>query len=564
MQHDSAQRRGPSRRAVIVGGAAVAVAAATAAPANGTGRTAATIARGYVFDDADATGVRLSGHAGIGGVMVSNGREVVLTERDGSWSLPVESGDSLFVIKPPNWTTPHDASGLPLYSYLHQPEGSPVGAPSLFAGVEPTGPLPTSIDFPLRRSAEAPRFEVLLMADTQPGNAEELSFVRDSILSRIPDAAPAFAIHHGDVMGDDLSLYDRYLRILGATGIPWHHCPGNHDMNLDSREPRFAFETWKRVFGATHYAFQQANATFILLNNVDRLDASNTDQAGRGYRGRIGERQLAFVENVLCHVPQDHLVVVSMHIPLVGFEDPTNPADSTCDRRRLLQRLARRPFTVSFAGHSHTTEHHYLGIEDGFERAAPHHHHVLTAACGSWWSGPRDQRGIPHSDSRDGSPKGFHVLSIDGNRYETRFVAANERTAGQMRLMLECARDAGDAARTGHRLLGCQISAEQRAEARIVVNVFDGGPRTKVVLELEGRARAEKMQRTDMRDPFVVEFFEQNRETCKPWASAARSSHIWTLQLPPDLSAGVYRIKASAIGEYGATQIGHLLLEIMA
>lgn len=36
--------------------------------------------------------------------------------------------------------------------------------------------------------------------------------------------------------------------------------------------------------------------------------------------------------------------------------------------------------------------------------SAPHHHHVLTAVSGSWWSGPLDRRGIASADSRDGHP----------------------------------------------------------------------------------------------------------------------------------------------------------------
>ena len=46
--------------------------------------------------------------------------------------------------------------------------------------------------------------------------------------------------------------------------------------------------------------------------------------------------------------------------------DPNNPADTTADTRALLALLADRPHTVSFAGHLHATEHHYLGEEAGF------------------------------------------------------------------------------------------------------------------------------------------------------------------------------------------------------
>src|SRR5262245_21224823 len=86
---------------------------------------AATIARGVVFEDRSGDGRRRAGDPGIAGVMVSNGRDVTLTGPDGSFNLPVEPGESIFVIKPPHWTTPTSLGGIPLFSHLYQPRGSP-------------------------------------------------------------------------------------------------------------------------------------------------------------------------------------------------------------------------------------------------------------------------------------------------------------------------------------------------------------------------------------------------------------------------------------------------------
>ena len=552
-----------TRRQAIAGGTATAAwLLSGAASDRARAATGSVVARGFVFEDRSGSKCRQPNDPGIPGVMVSNGRDIVLTEQDGGWRLPVASGDSLFVIKPPHWATPLGPGGIPRFSYLHQPDGTPAPLQLRHAGVAPTGPLPFTVDFPLRRQREPQRFDALLLADTQPANATELGYVRDEVLAGVLDTGAAFAIHHGDVMGDDLSLYSRYVSNLGATGIPWHHCPGNHDMNLDSPDACFAFETWKRVFGPPHYAFQHAGATFILLNNVE------PQAGGRGYRGRIGERQLRFVANVLRHVPQDHLVVVCMHIPLVNFEDPINPADTTADRRALLELLARRPHTVSFAGHSHTTEHHYLGRTEGFDGEAPHHHHILTAACGSWWSGPRDHRGIPVAESRDGTPKGFHVLSVDGNRYSTRLVPLGRAPKTQMRILVD-GPALGAAANTPNRapVTRCELPVEAVATgaARIVVDLFDGGPRSRVSYEIEGQALSPvAMEQVRMCDPFIVELFARNKATCKPWVEPAHSSHIWAAPLPASLRPGAHRIIARAWGEYGDLHVAHAVLEILS
>jgi len=281
----------------------------------------AEIATGCVFEDLGGTGHRWHDEPGIANVMVSNGRDVTLTGADGKWRLPVRSGDSIFVVKPSHWEAAL-VNGIPRTYYHYQPEGTPASLRLGFAGVKPSGRLPRSIDFGLRRRAETTAFEALLFADMQPGNAKELGFVRDETLAAIQGTTAAFAINHGDVMGDDLGLFPDYRQMLARTGIAWHHCPGNHDMNLDTPSSRFAFETWKREIGPTHSAFQHAGATFILLNNVEFLEPGQVAKGGRAYRGRIGRDQLTFVRNVLRHVPEHHLVVVSMHIPLLNFEDP--------------------------------------------------------------------------------------------------------------------------------------------------------------------------------------------------------------------------------------------------
>jgi hypothetical protein len=305
-------------------------------------------------------------------------------------------------------------------------------------------------------------------------------------------------------------------------------------------DPRYAFEAWKRLVGPVTYAFQCGDATFILLNNVEFFGRDAAGVAGRCYRGRIGEPQLRFVENVLRNVPEDHLIVVSMHIPLVSFDNPDSPSDTTSDRDALLKILSGRRHTVSFSGHSHTTEHHYLGVEYGFALDEPHHHHVLTASCGSWWSGPADQRGIPVADSRDGSPKGFHVLSVDRNRYTTRFVPFGlEKSRSFRTLVVDRSADQRSAS---------QLDRKQSAE--ILVDVFDGGPRTRVRCEIAGNEGFE-LQRRPIKDPFIVDSFARHKAMLKPWVEPAYSSHVWIGTLPDALTAGKFEIAIHVTGEYG-------------
>src|SRR5262245_58850045 len=100
MQDEDTSRHGPTRRELMAAGGASAIALTT-----GIGMAERPLAAGTVFEDRSGAGRRQRGDPGIAGVMVSNGRDVVPTDSEGRWRLPVAEGDSLFVVKPAHWST---------------------------------------------------------------------------------------------------------------------------------------------------------------------------------------------------------------------------------------------------------------------------------------------------------------------------------------------------------------------------------------------------------------------------------------------------------------------------
>ncbi|MGY2046983.1 calcineurin-like phosphoesterase C-terminal domain-containing protein [Methylobacterium sp. JK268] len=554
-----------TRRETVAGAMAAALAPTLAAAQAGP----ATVS-GTVYEDRSRQGRRGADDPGIPDVLVSNGREVVRTDAQGRYTLPVSDETVIFVIKPTGYALPRDADNIPRFSYLHQPNGTPTDINLRYPGVAPTGPLPASVDFGLTRAQESGDFEVILFTDTQPESQTELDFVRDTAVTRAMGIEAAFGMTTGDVLFDDLSLYGRHNRIMGRIGLPWFHIGGNHDLNFEAPDARHSRETFKRVYGAPYYAFSHGGVLFLMLDNVHYLGAATgaPDRGGR-YEGRFGEAQLAFVEAVLRETPRDRLVVVAAHIPLVTDLGPDDPAVSTVDREALLRLLAGRP-ALSLSGHTHTTEHHYLDAagRPGATGADAHHHHVLTAVSGSWWSGPADRRGIATADSRDGSPHGFHVLSIRNARdYTTRYVPASDDAGRQMRIVLESQFHSEDIARLPDTrlaaLFGSPVAAETAGTAMLVVNVFDGGPRTEVRFRIDGGAPV-PMTRTRRPDPFVAALYARYAATKKSWVKAEPSSHIWTARLPRDIGPGTHRVSVEATDEYGRTHRDALVLEVVA
>lgn len=527
---------------------------------------AAETARGVVFHDLNADGIRNTGEPGIAEVRVSDGKSVVLTGADGGYSLTIGEEAVIFITKPRGYATPVNEDQLPQFYYIHQPDGSPPGM--RYPGVAPTGALPETIDFPLIRQAEPSRFEALLLSDTQPQTEAEVDYIRDDVIAELIGTDARFGMTMGDVSYDDMSLFPRINRVIGRIGIPWYNVPGNHELNFEAEDDRYSLETFKRYFGPPYYAFEYADALFVVLDNIEYRGNGQTDpgdvRGNGGYIANFGARQLAWLKAELAHVPEERLVFLAMHSPLETYVADA-PGVTTQDRRELFKLVSGRPNLYAVAGHTHTTEHLYFAAEDGFRGPGEFHHHVLATVSGSWWSGPFDPRGIPTTDQRDGTPNGYHVLEVDGVNATVRFKAAGRPADYQMRILFDVAHhglsiDGMRDFRVGE-LFDGRFSVDQVPAAEVLVNVFDGGPKTRVWFRIDEGPEL-SMTRVFRPDPYMVEVFARNPDTKKSWLQPSPSSHLYSADLPDDLGPGTYTLSVRARDEFDREHHGHTVLEI--
>ena len=167
---------------------AMLLAAASAGAAlfdGGVARADAATVTGVVFEDHDGSG-KAAGNPGLPGVLVSNGKDVAVTDAQGRYTLPLPGPVIVFVIKPAGFTPPVDRkTGHHHFYYIHQPEGTPASLNLTYDGIEPTGPLPASLDFALVKQDEPDAFEAVLITDPQPETDVELGFVRDDTIEAL-------------------------------------------------------------------------------------------------------------------------------------------------------------------------------------------------------------------------------------------------------------------------------------------------------------------------------------------------------------------------------------------
>lgn len=479
------------------------------------------VATGIVFHDMNRNGTRDAGEPGIANVLVSNQREVVRTDRQGRYSLPVDDDTILFVIKPRGWQAPLNENNLPQHYYIHKPNGSPK---LRYPGVPPTGDLPASVDFALVPGPEPERFRALILGDTQVRDMQDLGyFAYDIVRELVGTGKAAFATILGDIVFDGLQMFEPLNRVMAQAGIPWYPVMGNHDMNHDTPEDRYADETFERVYGTPYYAFEYGKVSFIVLDIVDM-------QSGK-YKAGLGERQLAFIRNYLRHVPRSNLVVLLMHIPLAELPD--------AERRELFDILAPFPHTLSFSAHTHIQFHQFFTREQGWNGSRPHHHVNTVTACGSWWTGVPDPEGIPHTTMRDGAPNGYLIAEFNGNRYTLRYKAARRPDNYQMNIYVPDS-----------------VPANETGNTRVLVNVFFGSERSRVEMRVGEEGDWITLRPVQEPDPAYAGMKKMEEQYTLPGRKLPglmNSPHLWTANLPPNLPRGAHVLHVRTTDMFGRT-----------
>ena len=418
----------------------------------GEATDARTVA-GVVFHDLSRDGVRQDDEPGIADVLVSNGRDVVRSGADGAYALPAYDNMTVMIVAPAAYDAPTDANGVPQFFRHHLPEGTPETL--RYGGLAPTGPLPEAIDFPLLRTGGRDAFSCVMMGDTQPYSNTEVGYVRDSTLDTILSLDLADAeclIVLGDVMGDDLSLLPRFMSLFSLAGLPQYYVHGNHDYDFDATTDAHSADSWRQIYGPNYYAFEIGEVTFVALDNVvypcgPEDAAAGGDREGCAdpertiYNGRVPERQMEWLGNLLAETPEDRLVVLMHHVPFVSFIDQETGRHQTDNLAEIHAMLQGRP-AISFSGHTHTFEYLAAGERfGGWEEMVgvgrlPFDHVVGGAPSGNWFMGDLSFDGTPMSFARGGTPPGFMVVSFDGNRFTVDFRAAGQPAERQMALGL--------------------------------------------------------------------------------------------------------------------------------
>lgn len=344
----------------------------------------------------------------IQGVVVNNGTDFTTTDAKGQWTLCTDTCVSKFV----QISTPAD--------YV-LPKSKSI-AKGFYVSVGQLVKDKCRHNFVLQpRDTKDNTFYYIAISDPQVKNDKHMELWRSQTVEDLKATTDALSKEHevvtmtlGDIVWDNMQLFDDYAESIQQLPITAFQCIGNHDFdrryqalnNMPYGSGVYGEQAYCTHFGPTDYSFNIAGVHVVTLKNINYMGK-------KGYREQFTEAQLAWLRRDLSYVPKGSMVIINMHAALWNPVEKKGNVLNANDLKSVL-----RGYRVHiFNGHTHFFHNNTVG-NDIYE-------HNIGAACGAWWRG---------DVNRCGAPNGYLVVKASADSLTSQYKPTGGDYAQQMRV----------------------------------------------------------------------------------------------------------------------------------
>ena len=359
--------------------------------------------------------------AGIAGVVVSDGIEVVKTDAKGVYQLKSKKYHGYVFMSTPSGYEPI-VSGI---------------LPKFHATLKANAATAERVDFQLKKVDGQDNHRMLLLgdihlADRTNDKKQFADFVKDINATVSATAGKVYAITLGDMTWDLYWLDNHYsfkeylTDASGIKGVTIYHTIGNHDHSMYYMGDFDTVKDYKENIGPTYYSFNIGKVHYVVLDDVEctnsTMNSGRTDNAYvRAYNGRVVADELTWLKKDLASVPNGTPLVVTMHIPLFNAKGSATLKDAS-DLENVLKAY---PEVHLVTAHTHT-------VYNADKLSNLHlYEHNAGSICGTWWWSGYLTPGV--HIGQDGSPGGYTLMDVTGTDFKWQYKATGKGTDYQFR-----------------------------------------------------------------------------------------------------------------------------------
>ncbi len=418
---------------------------------------------------------------GVPSVAVTDGLNVVLTDAKGRYLLESDgAADFVYITRPSSCALPERNS-----------------APCFYRNVGGETADKLRVDFTLEYTGkDESKHAVVVWADTQVYEEHEIAYLEkaaEDVRRHLEEKGirTAAGICCGDIIGqypEDKAFFIPIAEAARKSGIPFNYVLGNHDIDMSDWRNSASKKPMHELFGPTYYSFNMGGIHYVVLDNVFSM--------GGRYVGYIEERQMAWLENDLRHVPEGSTVVVSMHIPTYSREARNKKYGEEAYNKITNNRRALYNVLAKYNVHLLTAHEHYA---ENFILSDNMIEHVHAPISGLFWQSFL---------SCDGVPWGYMVYEIDGEDVRWHYKAVGESEDRQF--------------------TAYSVGEDPMKPDAVVVNVWNYDPKWKVLWYEDGVLKGE-MTRYKGWDRSICADVEARREKEFKWKyiGAGETEHLF-------------------------------------
>lgn len=254
---------------------------------------------------------------------------------------------------------------------------------------------------PLKNGIEN-EFTLFCVADPQVWDTRTINRFKNETINDFKNEAlnhnSIYGITLGDLVYDELDLFEELKQIFRSSEIPFFHTIGNHDHAEEISEPLLSIENYENHFGPVDYSFNRGQAHIVVMNNVQY---KGNLSYGKGFT----DEQIEWLKSNLQHVSKEKMLIVCVHIPVTDEEKIQL-------RNEFL--AAIKPFKEV-----HIMSGHYHSNKNFWHEEYQIYEHITGTACGVLWMG---------TTNKCGAPNGFAVYEIEGNNIKNWYYKSTNYT----------------------------------------------------------------------------------------------------------------------------------------
>lgn len=350
---------------------------------------------------------------GLADVVVSDGVEVVKTDKDGVYQFKSAK----------KWG----------YVFISIPKGYEVGSegvlPRFHATLTGKADKAERHDFNLVKVNQE-KYRVYFLGDMHLADRTNDLNQFDKCMKEVKadmmdDDVKSYVITLGD-MTWDLYWYSRnyyfpqYLNSVNyyfknaAKQVQFFHTIGNHDHDMCKDGDFNTVIEYVKDIAPTYYSFNIGDVHYIVLDDIlcTNVGGAASAKPERTYKSEVTDEQLKWLAKDLSFVSKTTPVIVTSHAPVYAKETVTNVNNYYLKNSgTLISKF--KGYKVDFVtGHTHVLYNVDKPSEGIYE-------HNAGAVCASWWWSGYLTPGI--HICTDGAPGGYSVWDINGTDKKWRY-----------------------------------------------------------------------------------------------------------------------------------------------